>query len=222
MATDALKLLLSGPEFYFGHEGEEDDTTQIVDTTTEEDETQGDKPKADEDEPKGDDVEGLKSALAAERKRAKAAERELNKRVKAETDTEAEKADAVAAAQKKLQEVQERNEKLANGLLQRELEARIRKAANELNFVDPTDAIDGVDRSKLEWDQDEDDPSQIDIDDKAVEKAVKALATKKPHFVKRGTEDGAPTGSGFGGGNQGDRKDKDAALRARYSALNNH
>lgn len=231
MTANVHELLILGPEFYFGHEGEEngqgDQTSNSGDDPDKQgedsqDNSNGSTTDADDDDDKDKDKDpaGLKSALAAERRRAKAAERELNRLKKAEEDKKSADEDAVAHAQKKEQEAQDRINKLSAGFLQRELDSALREAATKAGFIDPADAIDGVDRNSLTYEQDDENPADIDIDEKSVEKAVKALAAKKPHFIKTGTDDGDKTGGGFGGGNSGDRKDKDAALKAKYSALN--
>jgi hypothetical protein len=167
------------------------------------------------------DTAGLKSALEKERKAARDAQRELKRLQKAEADRSlAEKSD-IEKAQLKEQAATERAQRLAAGLLSRDLNDAIRKAANELKFIDTEDAIAGVDRSVLTFAQDEDDPTDITIDAKTVERAVKALAAKKPHFIRSGTNDGQPTGSPMGGsrGSGGDRKAQEAELIKRYPAL---
>src|SRR5690606_19230575 len=92
------------------------------------------------------------------------------------------------------------NERLAASLLKRDLDDAIKAAAKD--FIDPDDALRGIDRSKLVFEQDEDDPTEITLDLKSIEREVKNLATKKPHFLKQGTDDGEPTGSQFGGSNR--------------------
>lgn len=170
----------------------------------------------DEEQDKDTDTKGLKAALAAERKAAKASARALAK-LQAEKD-ERELADKteVEQAQIKLQKANEKAERLAAGLLTRDLNAAITKAA--ANFVDPTDAIDGVDRSAITFEQDPDDPADITIDVKSVEKEVKRLATKKPHFVKTGTTDGEPTGGKFGGKQQ-KQQTTEEAYKLKYPSL---
>lgn len=165
-------------------------------------------------------TKGLKSALAAERKAAKDATKRANALQKEKDERELATKSEVEQANTKLEQAQERANKLSAGLLKRDLDAAIRKAAS--NFIDADDAIAGVDRSKLVFTQDEDDPTDIEIDTKTVEKLVKELATKKPHFLKpEGTDDGQPTGSGFGGtGNRSkDKKTQEELLKEKYPSL---
>ena len=68
--------------------------------------------------------------------------------------------------------------------------------------------------------QDDDDPSVITIDQKSIAAQVKALSTKKPHFIKTGTEDGEPTGSSFGGTKTPKKTNRSDELKAAYPSLN--
>lgn len=165
------------------------------------------------------DVTGLKSALAKERAENKAKEKELKALRKAElarenaSKTDLEQAQALAEASKT------KAEKLASGFLKTNLNSAIRRAAEKAGFIDPDDAVGSISRDDLTFEQDEDDPSDVTIDQKSVDKAVKALATKKPHFVKSGTDDGEPSGSQFGGSKQKGKKSSDDELRERYPSL---
>jgi molecular chaperone GrpE (heat shock protein) len=183
-----------------------------------------------EDDPAEEDLDskdltGLKSALSAEREARKAEEKErkrlakeLQTRKEAEEQEELKKKSDLEQAQIKEKAATDKATKLAEGFLREKLDTAIRNAAS--NFVDPTDAIDKIDRSKLTYEQDSDDPSKVTIDMKSVEKAVKDLATKKPHFLKTGTPDGQPTGGQFGGsGNQNNKQTPEEVYKERYSAL---
>lgn len=166
-----------------------------------------------------DDTAGLKSALAKERKaardekkRADALQREKDARELAEKT-------AIEQAEIKAQEAAARAARLAEGLLNRDLEAAITRAAQALNFIDVTDALAGVDRTSLVYEQDEDDPTQITIDLKTVEREVKRLATAKPHFVKAGTDDRDATGSNFGNGGRKPTKTPLEVYQEKYPSL---
>lgn len=153
----------------------------------------------DADDPK---VKGLKSALEKERLANAAKDnelKELRKLKKAQEARELAEKDEVEQARIKAERATEKAEKLAAGLLKRDLNSAITSVARELKFIDPTDAISGVDMSTIVFEQDEDDPSNITIDEKTVKAAVKALLSRKPHFAKSGTDDGEATGSQFGG-----------------------
>lgn len=221
---DIEELAALLPSVIFGAEGDDEGSSNNDDGDNSNndngdnagsDDATKDKSHDDADDPK---VKGLKAALEAERKRAAAAEKRAKAAEKEKADRElAEKSD-LEQAQVREQKAAERAEKLANGLLQRDLNDAIRTAAVAAGFIDPSDAIDGVERAKLIYEQDSDDPSDITIDQKTVDAAVKALAAKKPHFIQSGTDDGDATGSQFGGS----RKKKtttDDDLRKKYPAL---
>jgi len=172
----------------------------------------------DENQSKEDDKAKLLKALAAERRNNKKLDRE-NRRLKAAKATEdSEEKTTIETAQNREREANARAEKLAAGLLQRDINAAITRAAQELKFLDPDDAISGVDRGLIIADQDDEDPTDIDIDMDTVKAAVKALATKKPHYLSTGTDDGKPSGSPFGG--KGKKKvNEEEALRELYPSL---
>lgn len=174
---------------------------------------------SDGDEGEKPDVKGLKSALEKERAANKQKDKELKALRKAkEAKENAEKSDAERAETERAAAVA-KAEKLAAGFLKTNINSAIRRAAEKAGFIDPDDAVGSISREDITFEQDEDDPSDVDIDQKSVEKAVKALATKKPHFVKSGTGDGEPSGSQFGGSKQKGKKSSDDQLRERYPSL---
>jgi hypothetical protein len=177
-----------------------------------------DDPDDDDDIADDDPAKGLKTALAKERRRAKALERENRQFKTAQEEAALADASELEKAQAKLTKAEERNKTLAQGLLTRDINAAIRAEAEKLQFVDVTDALAGVDFSQLNYTQDADDPTDISIDLRTVTAAVKGLASKKPHFIKSGTTDGQPTGSQFGGSQQ--KKSTDASdLKSIYPGL---
>lgn len=189
-----------------------------------EDEDLDEDSEEDEDEPKGptqEDFDKLQKALKAERRNNRRLDRE-NKRLasKNEPATEPKPEDKPTDESAKNRELEavSRAEKLSAGILARDINDAIRKAATKLNFLDPEDAVAGVDRTKIEYDQDDEDPTDIDIDLDTVTAAVKKLASKKPHYLSRGTEDGGSTGSRFGGKKKS-KKTEDDALRDMYPGL---
>lgn len=206
-----------------GAEGEEDpkggENDQQVESGDDKSK-QGETPRDDEktgSEPKDDDTSGLKSALAGERARAKAAEKELAKLQKAADEKDLADKSEVEQARIKLEKAEAKAQKLASGFLTSELDRAIRRAAKD--FIDPTDAIAGVDRSKLSFTQDEDDPSDIEVDEKSIEKEVKRIAAQKPHFLKTGTTDGDATGGKFGGKPPRERETSADKLKTKYPSL---
>ena len=169
-------------------------------------------------QPSADDVAALQRALQAERRNNKRLTRE-NNRFKASQDRQNnDEANELEETRTKLQESTSRTEKLAAGLLSRDLNKAIEDEAKKQNFIDPSDAINGVDRLKLVYDQDDEDPTDIDIDLASVVAEVKRLAASKPHFISRGTDDGEPSGSGFGGSKK-QKKNSEDQMRELYPSL---
>lgn len=217
------------PEFIFGAEGEGEATStgtpadaskssqesaggasQDAEGDTEEHE---DDDHDDKDDPK---VKGLKSALAAERKRANAAERAARAAAKEKEERDLAEKTEIEQLQIKDKKNTERLEKLTAGYRRSALDAAIEKAAKD--FTDPADAVAGVDRTQIEVEQDDEDPSIVKVDEKSVIRAVKALAAEKKHWLKpTGTDDGQATGSGFGGSKKTPNEaTREQALREKY------
>ena len=181
------------------------------------DDDKGDPPKDDKTPPEKEDVSGLKSALEKERSDRKALEKqikELNKfkeTIESKDKTESEKAKDEAAKSA------EKVTKLATRLRSTALESAIAKAATKANFRDVDDAISLVKRDTITVEQDEDDPADIEIDEKSVEKAIKLLAEAKPHLL---VAEGERTPSGSKMGGKGSKTEADEeALRKKYSSL---
>lgn len=221
MNEDLLKLF---PAVLIGAEGDGDGDG--------EQDPAGDNDPSGEQDPAGDGDQqqqqdegkdsGALKALQAERKARAAAEKELKALRKAKADAELSEKSDLEQAQTKLKDAEGRQQTLAAALLARDLNDAIRRAAENQKFIDPDDAIAGVDRTSLTYEQDSDDPTQVTIDAKTVEAAVKALATRKPHFINRGTSDGDPSGSQFGGGGNGGKQtqeQREKALREKYSGI---
>jgi hypothetical protein len=202
-------------QFYFGREGEGDEGEGEGTDDGDVEGTEGGQEgagSASEDSSDDDDIDDrkeLKGALANERKARKAAEKRATALAKEKEQADLAKQTSEEQAIARAEKAEQQKEKLAAGFLNRELESAIRRAARDEGFIDPADAIDGVDRNAMNFEQDEDDPSEVTIDTKSITKAVKALAAKKPHFIKSGTDDGEETGGKFGRGGKGDRKDTD-------------
>jgi hypothetical protein len=165
-----------------------------------------------------EDFAKLEKALAAERRNNKKLERENRRLSSTSTQKAEEENQDIEAERQKSQAAQAKAEKLAAGLLRRDIDNAIRQAARSLKFIDEEDAVAGVHREDIIADQDDEDPTDIEVDLDSVTRAVKALAAKKPHFLNRGTDDGEPTGSARGGS----RKPKpttEEQLREHYPAL---
>lgn len=220
---ELLPYLIIGAEGEEGGEGGEGSEGDSGEGSGDGDSGEGDgDSEGDEGDGEGDeqkpDVTGLKSALAKERAENKRKDKELKRLQKAQQAKEdAEKSD-LEKAQGEAEANKAKAEKLAAGFLKTSLNSAIRAEAEKAGFIDIDDALNGISRDDLEFEQDEDDPSDVDIDLKSVQKAVKALATKKPHFLKKGTDDGEPSGSQFGGSKK-KKKSSDDELRERYPSL---
>ena len=218
------------PEVFFGAEGDEG---QENDEGSNDDKS-GDKPKPgdenaggisdndsdddDDDSNDPDDRKELKGALANERRLRKAAEKEAAKAKKEKDDRDLAEKSELEQATTKLQKSEEKVTKLAAGFRNKAVNSSIEKAAEKLGFIDIDDALNGVDRSKIEVEQDDDDPSDVTVDDGQVAQLVKALAKKKSHFLKSGTDDGEPTGGQFGG-SKPKPKSKQENLKEIYPSL---
>lgn len=186
------------------------------------DDSDDDKDDADDSRDAGaaEDTAALKKALQEERAQRKALEKEKKINERARQRKEQGDSAALKQAEEDLDAARKRTEKLAAGYKKTAVDRAIEKVATTLKFRDTEDALLLVDRSAILVDQDEDDPSQVDIDADSVKKAVKALADKKKHLLATGTEDGEPTGSQFGNRNNGNRKKStEEEYKAKYSAL---
>ena len=217
------------PLFIIGAEGDEDgaDSSSSSDSSQEgsgdagsaSSDSSGDTESHEEHDDADDpNVKGLKSALAKERARANKLEKEQKARQKAEEEAELKKKSDIEQANAREAAANEKLQKLTAGYRTSAIDRAIEKAASD--FIDTDDALRGVDRTDILVEQDEDDPSQVTVDVKSVERAVKALAANKAHFLKSGTTDGEATGSQRGGSRRQDNeKSSEQVYRDRYPSL---
>lgn len=171
-------------------------------------------------------TDGLRSALQKERqghrdetKRAKALEAELARYRQAEEERAAAEQTELEKLQAQVEKLQESNSRLAEGYLRDAIDAAIRKAAETAKFADVDDAVALINRANITFEQSAEDPSEVTIDVSTVDKEVKDLATRKPHYLKTGTGDGEPTGGQFGGGGGQKKKVDEEALKEKYPSL---
>lgn len=180
------------------------------------------KKKEGEDGKKEDDGEdaadNLKKALRAERKARKQADKELRQLRALQADKKEGDDDATTKAQQKADAADAKAVKLAARLAKTEVDNAIVKAATKLKFRDVDDALAQVKRDPDWVDQDEDDPSEIEVDAEAVEKAVKKLADSKKYLLQVDGETD-PSGSKFGGKGNDNGTLSEQKLREKYSAL---
>lgn len=185
-------------------------------------EGQGSEGTGDEGQGGGDDTSGLKSALQKERESRKALEKELTALRKAEQK----KADAELSEIDRLKKENEAEKgkasKLAQGFLKTAISSAILKAAADAKFIDPSDALRDEVIAAVGVEQDEDDPSNVTVDNATVIAAVKELAKSKKHFVHGETHQRQVprSGSRFGGSdNQNKHTAAEQELLAKYPAL---
>jgi hypothetical protein len=169
-----------------------------------------------------EDVSGLKSALQKEREEKKALEKELKTFRKSKEDRELAEKTEVDQATTKARKAEEKAAKLAEGFRKNAVNQAILKAAGAAKFRDPSDALRPEVLAAVGVEQDEDDPTEITIDEKSVTEAIKKLARSKPHYLA--TEDKQrqtpKSGSQFGGsGNQSNLTADEQALAKKYPAL---
>lgn len=182
----------------------------------------------DGDDDAGDDPVKLKEKLAAkeealrkERSLRRKAEREARKKKRTRPEPDDKKKGADSELQKQLEAERQRGAKLAEGLRKKSIDDAILEAARNEGFIDPTDALTDDIRKEVDWDQDEEDPTDIDIDEESVIDAVKNLAAKKKHLVGEAPPKN-PSGGKFkkrrGSGDK-DEKSEEQVMKERYPAL---
>ena len=169
-------------------------------------------------------VDGLKSALAKERRERRKNERDLKRLRKLEEDRANANKSEIEKATDEAKKASERATALAAKLRTNAVDtAIIRAARGDLAFADSEDAIALIPRSDLVIEQDEDDPSDIEVDEASVKIALKALLRKKPH-LKAGASDDGEVGGATGGkvGSRGTRdtgKFSEEKLKELYPQL---
>lgn len=222
-AAELPEWLRDGVIFVGAEENDNNSGDQGGDDSEDEDEDEDDDTEENENEGsegKDQSNEALLKALREERKERKRLEREQKRRERAEARGKKDGQNELQQTKEDLEKARDREQKLAAGFLKSAVDRAIEKAARDAGYTDPDDAVRLIDRDDLDVDQDEDDPSKVDIDPDSVKAAVKALANKKKHLLKKGTEDGEPTGSTFGG-RRGKKKQpaKEEEYRSKYPSL---
>lgn len=215
------------PRVILFREGEEGDGGNSSEENSEDEDPddEGDPENSNDDSPKtasgktDKDFEELQNALAKERRANKVKERQLRAATVTKTTKEAEENETLEDAKKREAASNSKVEKLAAGILKRDIDSKIRQAARDLKFIDVEDAVNGVDRSAIVFDQDDEDPSDVDVDEDTVKAVVKALSVKKPHFINRGTSDGDPTGNPHGGSRRKKKQTDEEELMEHYPSL---
>lgn len=165
-----------------------------------------------------EDNSGLKSALQKERQARKNLEKELRGLKTAQEERDNADKSEVERAKAAETKAAEKVAALATKLLDSSLESAITKAASAAKFRDPSDALALINKSELSYEQDEDNPADIDIDEKSIERAVKALAAKKPHLILADGDE-QPSGGKFNGGKKDQKQLDEEALKTKYPSL---
>lgn len=205
-----------------GFDEKEEESDDDSDDTSDDQNDDSGKSGKKSDDAKGEndtDTAGLKSALKKERDERRALAKEIKDLRKFKEDAESKDKTEGEKAQAAATKAQQKAERLAAKLKETALENVVTKLATKHKFVDIDDALRLIDRSEIQIDQDEDDPSDLTIDEKSVDKALKALAEKKPHLIGDG-EGLPPSGSKFAGGRKNSDPNADTeALKQKYPAL---
>lgn len=204
-----------------GSSGDDDDSSDEDKAGQGADDKSGKDGEDSDDDDEEDDKEEVKVALRKERRERKKLERE-NKKYKAERENkDKEEASEIEAAKREAEASKSNVTKLADKLLNREVKTAIERAARDAKFIDPSDATGAISLEDIDYEQDEDDPSEIEIDEESVTAAVKKLAKKRPHWVQLpggGTKSGSKMAGG-GDGNKDDQATKEAKLKEDYPSL---
>lgn len=166
----------------------------------------------------------LEKALETERKQHRE-ERKLRRKAErdarqaAQQKEESEEAKTLEETQTKLAAEADKNSKLATRLLNNERDAAILAEARRQKFIDPTDALIDDVRNAVEVDQDDEDPSDIEVDSTSVKNAITKLATSKKHLIGEPNE-GDRSGSRFRKrGTKDDEATSDEKLKETYPSL---
>lgn len=195
--------------------GFEPDDEDDKDKKSEESEEDEENEEEGEEKEKGENTDALKNALRRERKAAKDATRALKaaqKRLDELDDKEKSESDL---AKENASKAESKAQKLAASLKTAAVDNAIIKIGGKLKFRDIDDALKLVSREEMDVEQDEDDPSDIQIDEASIETALKKLARDKPHLIVAEGQ-GEPSGSKFGGGRKSQKDMDDEALKALY------
>lgn len=195
---------------------EGDDKDKDKETEDEDDDEKSESKDGDKEK----DTTGLKSALEKERADRKRLEKEAKALRKFKEDSESKDKTDSERATEKATKAEEKATRLAGKLRAAALENMVTKVAGKLKFTDAEDALRFLDMDSITIDQDDDDPSEITIDEKSVERALKTVADKKPYLIGEGSSN-EKSGSKFGGGRKDQKDLDDEALKEKYPALRN-
>lgn len=164
-------------------------------------------------------TDGLKSALQKERRERKRLEREAKELKRFKDEAEGREKSDTDKAKEDASKAESKAQKLAAKLRDSALDNAIIKAAGGLKFRDIDDALKLIDRDAIDIDQDDDDPSEINLDEDSVKAALEKLAKAKPHLIVADGQ-GEKSGSKFNGGKKPTKQTDEEVLKSKYPALN--
>lgn len=246
-------------------DGDSDDDTDDDDEDTGDEDEDDEDEEDDDTKPKGkakkstkksavdrekERADGLEEALRKERLARRKAEREARAAKKSSGATKkapakkavpakgSQESETDSETEQELQALKARSDSLAGKLLDNAIETLVLRVASakEFNFADPSDAAAFIKRKDIEVDQDDEDPTDIEIDETSVKKALRTLAKQKPHLLKpkskkdedeeeeegEDEEEEEPsrrTTSKFGGRRKKGKQLDEAKLKEKYPAL---
>lgn len=216
--TDPDELGDEGSEGEDDGPEEEEDPSENEDESSTEDEDESEESE-DDDEDKTKDTTGLKSALRKERMARKKAEREIRRlksKEKPPPKPEKDKDEGQSESNPDTAVAEARATRLAQKLRVTAVDSAILKFGEKFKSQDELLAL--IDRREIDVDQDEEDPSEIEVDLESVEDAVKALSKRSPHLLKT-TRAGSKSGSKFGGSKKKSSTASDEELKKKFPAL---
>lgn len=209
-------LIITGREDDEDKDKDDDKSDDDQDNDEDDKDDEGDKDSKGEGTPE-ERMAALEQALERERKLRRTAERDARKAKKTAKAPE-QKASDDDETKKRLAASETRTAQLAQGFLDNKVEAAVLVEARKQGFIDPTDALIRDVLKEIDADQNDEDPTDVEVDEDSVVDAVKALARKKQHLVGKGTST-VKSGGKFRGKGGEDKGSDEAALIANYPSL---
>lgn len=212
------------PKFFYnldirGFEDETDEQKAAREAAEAAAESEEEESEEEDNKDKTENNDALKSALQKERAARKKAERENKALAKFREDAESRDKSETDRAKDEASKAASKAQKLAERLRETAVDNAIIKAGGKLKFRDIDDALKLVDRGIIEVEQDDDDPSEVILDEGSVKSALEILAKAKPHLIiAEGQEE--KSGSKFGGSRKSQQDMDEEELKHRYPALN--
>lgn len=228
-----------------GFDDSEEDESEEEESDEEESEDDDESEEDEESEEEEDDEKAeleqakaqLKKALNKERKDRREAQKQM-KSLQKQLDelkpkgsggsgkggkSDDEKSEEDAESKRKLAAAEARSERLAERLARSAVDTAIIQVAAEAKmpkFTDVEDVLKLLNRDEIDFEQDDEDPSSVDVDKETIRDALKDLAKTKKHLlIGDNGKGGGKTGSKFGGGNSNRGKTSMDALKKKYPAL---